>query len=316
MLRFADVVPKIDLLMGVKAVWGRSSECVMCFGGRGNAATKDRAYFAQARSTAERALTQPYLVTIGGGEHVPAELRGRVLELVRVTGVFGETNAFVRDPNLRSRLAQWPVAVVLSEVYAITGEPSLVEGLGFDDRRILTNAFDSVRRDDVLVSELWEALHDIEIRRRWEVKALPGFRDPRKIQMFGSKYPNVSPASTEGKRIRQESTKLERDRSLSHAVKEDNRSKNEGTIVCEACEFSDTAGALFDAHHLEPLAAGIRESRIDDFAVLCPTCHRWAHAKSENILVPLPVSEIRAACLHRRLSETTVPLITAATSGV
>jgi len=303
MLRFADVVPSVDLLMGVKAVWGRSSECVMCFGGRGDAAAKDRAYFAQARSTAERAITQPYLVTIGGGEQVPDELRGRVLELVRVTGVFGETVAFVRDPALRARLAQWPVAVVLSEVYAIEGEPRLVEELGFEDRRILANAFDAVRRDGLLIGELWKSLSGVEVRRRWDVKPLPGFRDPGKVQMFGSMYPKVSPSSTEGRRIREESKKLERDRSLARAVKEENRRKNGGVIVCEACEFSDTASALFDAHHLEPLATGIRESRIDDFAVLCPTCHRWAHAKSESILVPLEVGEVRAARTRLELTE-------------
>src|SRR5258708_7251080 len=39
-----------------------------------------------------------------GGEHVGPELRGRVLEMVRVTGVFGETKAFVRDPDLLARL--------------------------------------------------------------------------------------------------------------------------------------------------------------------------------------------------------------------
>jgi hypothetical protein len=295
MVRFANVVPSVDLLMGVKAVWGRSSESVMCFGGRGDAAAKDKGYFAQARSTAERAISRPYLVTVGGGEQVPTELKGRVLELVRVTGVFGETVAFVRDPTLRARLAQWPVAVVLSEVYAIEGEPRLIEELGFEDRRILANAFDAVRRDDALIGELWKSLSDIEVRRRWDVRPLLGFRDPGKVQMFGSMYPKISPSSTEGKRIREESVKLERDRSLASTVKEDNRRKNGGVIVCEACEFSDTVGALFDAHHLEPLATGIRESRGDDFAVLCPTCHRWAHVKSESTLVPLAVGEIRAA---------------------
>ncbi len=308
MPRFSDVVPSIDQLMGVKAVWGRSSECVMCFGGRGDAAAKDRAYFAQARSTAEKAIEQPYLVTIGGGEQVPSELRGRVLELVRVTGVFGETAAFVRDAALRTRLAQWPVAVVLSEVYSIEGEPRLIDDLGFDDRRILANAFDSVRRDDVLIAELWKALSDIQVRRRWDVTPPPGFRDPGKVQMFGTMHPSVSPSSMEGKRISEESIKLERDRSLARAVKEQNRRINGGVIVCEVCEFRDASEALFDAHHLEPLATGIRQSRVDDFAVLCPTCHRWAHAKSDNVLIPLKISEIRGA---RRAPESTevVPLL-------
>lgn len=51
---------------------------------------------------------------------------------------------------------------------------------------------------------------------------------------------------------------------------------------------------MFDSHHLDPLACGIRESRIDDFAVLCPTCHRWAHVHGVDRLQPLAVNELRA----------------------
>jgi len=96
MLTFGEVAESIDQIMGVKAVWGTASEPVMCFGSRGDERAKDRLHFMQARSAAEKAIARPYLVTIGGGERVSGELRGRVLELVRVTGVYGETTAFVR----------------------------------------------------------------------------------------------------------------------------------------------------------------------------------------------------------------------------
>src|SRR3954463_3636961 len=82
---FREVAGTLDALMGVKAVWGRSSEPVMCFGSRGDERAKDRGHFMLARNTAEKAIARPYLVTIGGGEQVPPALRGRVLELVRVT---------------------------------------------------------------------------------------------------------------------------------------------------------------------------------------------------------------------------------------
>ncbi|UWU12971.1 hypothetical protein N2599_12415 [Rhizobium sullae] len=81
---FEEVAGSVDQIMGVKAVWGRSSEPVMCFGSRGDEALKDPGHFQQARATAKKAIPQPYLVTIGGGAEVGAELRGRVLELVRV----------------------------------------------------------------------------------------------------------------------------------------------------------------------------------------------------------------------------------------
>ena len=55
-VRFKDVVPDAEALMGVKAVWSRSEESIMCFGSRGNPETKDRGHFSQARITAERAM--------------------------------------------------------------------------------------------------------------------------------------------------------------------------------------------------------------------------------------------------------------------
>lgn len=287
-----DVVATPADLMGVKAVWGRSSEAVMCFGSRGNAALKDKGHFSQARTTAERAQTQPYFLTIGGGEQVPDALRGRVLELVRATGVYGETTAFVRDEDLRARLAQWPVAIIVSEVYTVSGEPRLVEDLGFPDRRILANAYDSVIRDEDQIERLWDALKDWNVERRWDVLPPPGFRDPGKVQMYGSMYPKLDSKSAEGKRVWKLQQEIERDPRLKREAKALNRAKNGGVIVCEACDFSDPLDSMFDAHHLQPLAAGNRESRVDDLVVLCPTCHRWAHAKADDKLSPVPVEEI------------------------
>ncbi|MCZ6863684.1 MAG: HNH endonuclease [Alphaproteobacteria bacterium] len=264
----------------------------MCFGSRGDPAKKDKGHFSQARRTAERAMERPYFITIGGGEQVPDELDGRVVELVRATGVFGETIAFVRDDELRLRLSQWPVAIVVSEVYSVDGEPRLVEDLGFPDRRILANAYDSVIRDEEQIHRLWEALKDRQITRRWEVKLPPGFHDPGKVQMFGTHYPTLTSSSKEGKRLWMLSLKAERDPVLRRHVMVLNRSQHGGVIVCEACGFADDKDAMFDAHHLRPLAVGERKSRPDDLAVLCPTCHRWAHAKAEDKLSPVPVEEI------------------------
>lgn len=272
----------------------------MCFGSRGNAGLKDKGHFSQARTTAERAQTQPYFLTIGGGEQVPDELRGRVLELVRATGVYGETTAFVRDEDLRTRLAQWPVAIIMSEVYTISGQPHLVDDLGFPDRRILANAYDSVIRDQDQVERLWDALKDWNVERRWDVLPPRGFRDPGKVQMYGSMYPKLDSTSSEGKRIWKLQQEIERDPRLKHQVKALNRVKNGGVIMCEACNFTDPLDSMFDAHHLQPLAAGDRESRADDLAVLCPTCHRWSHAKSDDKLSPVPVEEIAKVMARAR----------------
>ena len=208
---FEEIADSAEKLMGVKAVWGRSSEPVMCFGSRGDERAKDRGHFMQARNTAEKAIERPYLVTIGGGEQVGPELRGRVVEVVRVTGVYGETKAFVRDPALFERLAQWPVAVVLSEVYRIEGEPLLIDDLGFSDRSILANAYDGVLRDDARIAQLWQALSTRAVTRRWDVLPLPGFRDPGKVELYGSRYPSLLSSSAEGKRVLKEMQAIERD---------------------------------------------------------------------------------------------------------
>jgi hypothetical protein len=68
-----------------------------------------------------------------------------------------------------------------------------------------------------------------------------------------------------------------------------------GRIVCEACDLVGGDLRLFDAHHLEPLATIIRESRLEDFDVLCPTCHRWAHYRAPDLLQPRPADTRNAA---------------------
>jgi hypothetical protein len=181
------------------------------------------------------------------------------------------------------------------EVYSVIGEPLLVEDLGFPDRRILENAFDAVINDVDQVQRLYAALANWTLRRRWEVTPPPGFRDPGKVQMCGTMYPKLLSTSTEGERVWKLSRQIERDRRLVRDAKALNKSKNGGVLVCEACKFSDFAESMFDAHHQDPLAAGIRESRIDDLAILCPTCHRWAHAKGSDKLWPVSVQGIARA---------------------
>lgn len=97
----------------------------------------------------------------------------------------------------------------------------------------------------------------------------------------------------EGKRFWTRQRKAERDRELAKAAKR--RATRAGRIECEACGFRDGEPSMFDAHHKHPLEAGERVTRVEDLAVLCPTCHRWAHARAEDRLQPLSVGEVRRA---------------------
>ena len=100
------------------------------------------------------------------------------------------------------------------------------------------------------------------------------------------------PTGQEGKRLWTEQRKVERDRRFPVAAKENARG-DDGWIRCEACGFRDREPSMFDAHHKEPLALRERRTRIADLAVLCPTCHRWAHAKAGNRFLPLSVEDVR-----------------------
>jgi 5-methylcytosine-specific restriction protein A len=60
-----------------------------------------------------------------------------------------------------------------------------------------------------------------------------------------------------------------------------------GTLTCDTCSFDPVTlinGAairprsLLDVHHLHPLDEGRRVTTVADFALLCPTCHRYKHA--------------------------------------
>lgn len=100
-------------------------------------------------------------------------------------------------------------------------------------------------------------------------------------------------SSLEGRRYWDKQEKIERNSRLGREAKRLNAEQNGGWIECEACGFRDKDTSMLDAHHLVPLSSGPRKNCVKDFAVLCPTCHRWAHEKAGNRFYPLPVEEVR-----------------------
>ena len=156
----------------------------------------------------------------------------------------------------------------------------------------MANAHDSVIRNDDQIQRLWDALKEWEIERRWDVMPPPGFYDPGRVMLRGSRYPTRDSNSTEGQRVWELSLGIERDAQLGQQAKELNRTANGGVLVCEACRFSDELASMFDAHHVQPLAVGIRASRVDDLVVLCPTCHRGVHAKAQDKLSPISIESL------------------------
>jgi len=59
------------------------------------------------------------------------------------------------------------------------------------------------------------------------------------------------------------------------------------TLTCDECGFDPAqlikgtpvrARSLLDVHHRNPLEEGVRITTLADFALLCPTCHRFEHS--------------------------------------
>ena len=285
-LKLRDVVLTPETLMGVKAVWGEITSYAICFGDRpGTAAQK----FSLPASSARKAIDSPFVIAIGGGSKVKRELRGRVVNLAKVSTVYGPTGAFV-DAAEAYRLAQWPVCVALLDVWRFVDTPHLVDDLKFPDRSILGGSQDGIVRP-AAVDDLWKALADSSI----EQVALPvlrNFYNSGSVRLISSpeQLVPIDLSGEEGTRVYELQFKVERDPQLRKEAKRLNLERH-GKHTCEACNFAHEDSAMFDVHHPTPLAVGVRRTFATQLAVLCPTCHRRAHRKSR--IDPFTLNELR-----------------------
>ena len=84
-------------------------------------------------------------------------------------------------------------------------------------------------------------------------------------------------------------------RLVSHLVKERNReivkekkrlAIKDNILHCEVCKFSfaQIYGADFiECHHLSPIGeSGVRETKLEDLALVCANCHRMLHSKFDG----------------------------------
>jgi hypothetical protein len=100
-------------------------------------------------------------------------------------------------------------------------------------------------------------------------------------------------SSAEGRRRYRLQSQIERRYWVSREAKRLNAAQHEGKVTCEACGFGHPDAAMMDAHHEQPLAGGVRDTRIDDLRILCPTCHRRAH-RSADPLIPFSLADLQA----------------------
>lgn len=77
-----------------------------------------------------------------------------------------------------------------------------------------------------------------------------------------------------------------------------------GALTCDGCsvdlvaEYGEEHENVLELHHLRPLSKGIQRPRgTEDFALLCPTCHRVVHYRREQ---PLRIDELRKLIVSER----------------
>ncbi len=287
-----DIVPTPEQLMGVKAVFGSLSSHVLCSAGRG-VSGNERQYYALPGGVARRAVLRPFIIAIGGGANVRLGFKGRALNVVRASTVYGDTSTLLDDPTEIQRLAQWPVAVALHDIWRFDDNPRLVEDLGLPDRRVLEGAVDGVIRPESRINALWAALSDWPITLV-SVLTPANFIDTGIPTLAKNGVRPTIPGgvgSSEGKKVWKMQLEAERNRSLSREAKRLNASKH-GHPTCESCLFSNDDVGMFDAHHPKPLACGERTTLPHHLVVLCPTCHRRAHRRDK--LDPYTLLELQA----------------------
>lgn len=288
-LLLQDICPSLERVQGVKAVFGSLSSHVLCFAGRGEPNSSSFDY--QAANAAKAAVEQPFIIAIGGGDEVRADADGCVVSIARVGTVFGPTSLLLQDEDEVRRLARWPVSVNLLEVWHFNGKPHLVRDLRMPDKTILGGSQDGIIRPAAKISLLWETL------RNWPVTlaklpTLANFYDSGTPRRVGTKLPFISAKEKEeGERIWKYQLEAERDAGLRAAAKRDNFHRY-GKYTCEACNLTSSDSGMFDAHHITPLHAGKRITRVEHLLILCPTCHRRAH-RSPDRLRPFSLLELR-----------------------
>ncbi|MEJ1384147.1 MAG: HNH endonuclease [Candidatus Sedimenticola sp. (ex Thyasira tokunagai)] len=106
----------------------------------------------------------------------------------------------------------------------------------------------------------------------------------------------------EGKVVTEAHLRRERSRNIRKRLLD--QRKKLGPLVCELCNCDSSAvsskfeEAMFEAHHIQPLAtSGERTTKLDDVALLCANCHRFIHKAIADKKRWLSVSEARSIIL-------------------
>ena len=185
---------------------------------------------------------------------------------------------------------RWSVAFPIVESYSIPTKPLANELLGSDAmRRVFGHPSATLRP---LNNDERQAIADLPLLPRNTANAWIGIEDeitmaersPVDATIIRDIDRDLGLAALEGFTEAQWAGIRRRAAWLAHMFVR--KRQRAGKLLCDQCHFDPTKHpncasikprSLLDVHHRRPLKEGRRVTTLDDFALLCPTCHRIEH---------------------------------------
>lgn len=191
---------------------------------------------------------------------------------------------------------RWSVAFPIIETYEIVGKPRAKDVLPPNVFRRLYQTQSATLRP--LDDEARTAIADFKIVRMDAPNAWIAIEDEFTMALSSDLPEQLEQNITSdiGRALEGE-TEERRTKVVKRAAWLANRFATErrksSSLVCDDCGFDPrtrpelegiSPRSCFDVHHKDPLAEGQRYTTLQDFALLCPTCHRLQHLllKSQN----------------------------------
>jgi 5-methylcytosine-specific restriction protein A len=235
-----------------------------------------------------------------------AELAGRLIaihklrttsrSLVEIVGPesFKRTQDMWATDGKRWR---WSVAFPIVESFDLVERPKARDVFGEDSYRFLYRYPSAGLRS--LLDEHRSALSDLKLERRQAANAFIGVEDEFELadrsQINASTQRLINEDFREGafEGMSDEYIARLRKRAAWIADRFIRLRQTEGKLYCDDCGFNPAnvldptvakPRSMLDVHHKHPLEEGVRYTQVEDFALLCPTCHRVEHQRIKHNL--------------------------------
>ena len=186
---------------------------------------------------------------------------------------------------------RWAVAFPITETFEITGHPKAKDVFPPEVFARLYRTQSATLR--LLDNEARAAIADLDIQRRDAPNAWIAIEDEfamaERSSLPRGDERNIArdlAGALEGETAERRGKITKRAAWLANRFVAKRRAA--GTLVCDDCSFDPggrpdladiSSRSCLDVHHKNPLAEGARYTTTEDFALLCPTCHRLEHLR-------------------------------------